>query len=436
MLAEAEKSLHMPRATSRIECADASDATSRLCFARRHMAPAVNAFYAYALSISKKSGIFYSDARRDAWEFQVNKDSVTKWTRYLESRGWLKRVDRGPRLRRNLLTGTYQSIRYEVRTHDDWAKSHPGQCRFPVGTLLSENTGQEIQPPVRKNRAACPNSTPPPVRKFRTKSERKLEKNHSNHHPTDDDDDDSPDGAPKSEAGETSKPNPENQNPPVEEKQTRRDPAERQAGFVATAKARIVAAYRQTCERIGQQLDGSTIEMIDEVLSIVIQRAEDSGKTPNSAEYFEVGFENYMTEWQCKEAEQDQDNQDEAHADQPDSYGAGIPEQPGHQDDAGEPAHKSPIADDHEETIIEDSCEPGQFREGQRVKHPCEGRGVVREVLDGGRRVRIALYGRSREGGSVTNPLVVSPRVRKRLRPRIGHYRFRARKSRLRDTAG
>jgi hypothetical protein len=124
---------------------------SMRCFARRHMAPAIAAFHDYARRVSEKSGIFYSDARRDAAEFGesgVSKNTINGWIHWLESSGWFKRIDRGKRLKRNPLTGSYESIRYEVLGHDEWAKDHPGQCRFPSYESLSQKLGPAEESPV------------------------------------------------------------------------------------------------------------------------------------------------------------------------------------------------------------------------------------------------------------------------------------------------
>ena len=155
---------------------------SPLCFARRHMPAAVSAFHAYALAVSRDTGIFFSDARRDAWEFSVSKNTVTAWTQQLEDDGWFVRMDRGPRLKRNRATGMYGSIRYEVLDHDTWVSRHPGKCRYrnenlsqKVGqdSYRSQKLGQEPVPitdePVPLSDTTCPNLHLPPVPIFGTK---------------------------------------------------------------------------------------------------------------------------------------------------------------------------------------------------------------------------------------------------------------------------
>jgi hypothetical protein len=110
------------------------------------MPAAVNAFYEYALAVSKKSGIFFSDVRRDAWEFAVSKNTITAWTHRLEKSGWFKRVDHGKRLKRNPFTGSFESIRYEIISHKVWAENHPGRCRFFTPETLSQLLGQAKSP--------------------------------------------------------------------------------------------------------------------------------------------------------------------------------------------------------------------------------------------------------------------------------------------------
>lgn len=149
------------------------------------MPPAVTAFYTYALNVSRQSGIFYSDARRDGWEFGVSKNTTHRWARYLESEGWFRRIDRGLCLRRNPLTGSYESIRYTVVDHDTWAQTHRGRCRLADGSpyhkqtrALNQNAGQNmiapvliVDRPVPINEAASTTLHLPPVPIIGTKSE-------------------------------------------------------------------------------------------------------------------------------------------------------------------------------------------------------------------------------------------------------------------------
>jgi len=106
---------------------------SQQCFARRHMSPGDFAYYSYALAVSRGSGIFYSDDRRDAKEF--GEDGISNRTIFdsrkrLEKTGWLVRRQTGRRLKRNPLTGVFESIQYRVLTHAEWIATHPGRCRF------------------------------------------------------------------------------------------------------------------------------------------------------------------------------------------------------------------------------------------------------------------------------------------------------------------
>jgi hypothetical protein len=114
------------------------------CFVRRHLPPDVTAFHAYAFAVSRDTGIFYSSARRDGWEFGVGKNRVIRWMHMLEHTGWLVRIDAGKRRKRNPLTGSMEPIRYRVVDHDSWAKTHGGKCRFPPVPTV----GTGITPPV------------------------------------------------------------------------------------------------------------------------------------------------------------------------------------------------------------------------------------------------------------------------------------------------
>jgi len=40
------------------------------------MPPQIESFHGYALATSHKSGVFYSDVRRDAEDYGINKDTV------------------------------------------------------------------------------------------------------------------------------------------------------------------------------------------------------------------------------------------------------------------------------------------------------------------------------------------------------------------------
>jgi hypothetical protein len=143
------------------------------CFSRRHLRPPIEAFYQYVVSVSHTSGVFFSHARRDAWEFNVSKNSITDWIDKLETDGWLQRLDRGPRLKRSKNSGMYASIRYRVLTHDEWVAAHPGRCRFPQTESAFDEpvpkTGTGDSAPVPISDATCPSLGIPPVPKTGTK---------------------------------------------------------------------------------------------------------------------------------------------------------------------------------------------------------------------------------------------------------------------------
>lgn len=103
----------------------------RLCFARRHMSMAASAYHSYALAVSRNSGVFYSDDRRDAAEFSASARTIFALRSWLEHHGWFRPVDKGKRRQRNSVTGQFLAIRYRVLDHDEWTMVHPGHCRFP-----------------------------------------------------------------------------------------------------------------------------------------------------------------------------------------------------------------------------------------------------------------------------------------------------------------
>jgi len=122
---------------------------SRTCFARRHMPPAVFAYYDYCSHVSHKSGVFYSHDRKDASEFGergVSPVSVRRARHWLEQSGWITRMDQT----RRTAAGTWAPIRYRVLTHDDWTKLNPGKCRRRAGFVSKPEThsvaGEEPQP--------------------------------------------------------------------------------------------------------------------------------------------------------------------------------------------------------------------------------------------------------------------------------------------------
>ncbi len=147
------------------------------CFARRHMSPAASAYHAYALAVSRASGVFYSDDRRDALEFGESEKGVSNRTifelrRFLERNGWFVRIDKGKARKRNPRTGTFDPIRYRVLDHDEWAAAHASHCRFTRSAKQSvppdakttsgpdaETTAGE-NPPDAISSVTCSNSLP------------------------------------------------------------------------------------------------------------------------------------------------------------------------------------------------------------------------------------------------------------------------------------
>jgi hypothetical protein len=117
------------------------------CFARRHLSPTDSAYHSYALAVSRGSGIFYSDDRRDAKEFGggISPRTIFGSRGRLEERGWFVRMDKGTRQKRNPVTGHMLSIRYRVLTHDEWAALHPGHCYFAKSPAVDSATGPDAQ---------------------------------------------------------------------------------------------------------------------------------------------------------------------------------------------------------------------------------------------------------------------------------------------------
>ena len=171
------------------------------CFPRRHLTPNECALYNYMWAASRASGEFRSDARRDAWDLGVNKDSITSWTKSLAKKGWAEQTQKR---RRNPVTGAYSPIHYRVLSHAEWVGKHgSAQCRYledyyqqhrerhaPDGEMenvqnqelednrLSDRIGQEPdrhqsdetgQALSETTRSTCPKRAVPPVRPFRTK---------------------------------------------------------------------------------------------------------------------------------------------------------------------------------------------------------------------------------------------------------------------------
>ena len=124
------------------------NAKKQCCFVRRHLPAAVESYHRYALNVSRKSGVFYSDARRDAQDFGVGKNTITRWMDAMETAGFAVRQTTGPRQKRNKLTGTYESIPFTILDHDEFAAKNPGTCRFMNDDDQSPKQGQAEESPV------------------------------------------------------------------------------------------------------------------------------------------------------------------------------------------------------------------------------------------------------------------------------------------------
>lgn len=103
-------------------------AAHQKCFPRRHMPPDVDSFYWFCLNRFRKGGVYRRDDRAVAEDYGVSKNRVTRWVRFLEQHGWLVRQREGRH--RSKQTGMYESIPYTVLEHDEWARKHPGECRY------------------------------------------------------------------------------------------------------------------------------------------------------------------------------------------------------------------------------------------------------------------------------------------------------------------
>jgi len=120
--AEAAPETHAPNVTP-------MRAEKRKCHADRHLKAGPCVLLGYAQRVSHKSGVFFGSVLGTAHELDVSTSSIVKWIRVLVKAGWFKRIDKGPRRKRNRATGMYLSIRYHVLDHETWVREHPGQCR-------------------------------------------------------------------------------------------------------------------------------------------------------------------------------------------------------------------------------------------------------------------------------------------------------------------
>lgn len=136
-----------------------------LCFARRHLKMNEVAYHVYALAVSRESGIFYRDDRRDAKEFLAGKSTICRIAQAVEEKGFMVLLE--PRTR--LANGQLASGKYKVLTHEEWAAYHPGECRSTVsacpadGTGVDDNQSQNECPPVPFSEVTCPADGTGPV---------------------------------------------------------------------------------------------------------------------------------------------------------------------------------------------------------------------------------------------------------------------------------
>jgi hypothetical protein len=139
------------------------------------MPAAVESYYSYMLAVSKDSGIFFRDDRRDAQEFHADKDTITGWSKFIENHRWSV-LNRDERKIWSEKSGRFISIPYRVLTHDEYVELYgPDECSYYFGNgewdLPEKNTcpgfsfHQSEFCPV-----TCPGFMVVPVRKYRTKN--------------------------------------------------------------------------------------------------------------------------------------------------------------------------------------------------------------------------------------------------------------------------
>jgi hypothetical protein len=90
----------------------------------------------------------------------VSKNTILRYMKIAENGGWMKRITTGKRLKRNKLTGSYDSIPFRVLDHDEYAVNHPGKRRYPnaASDRVSPKLGQDTGPSVSILGTTCPNS--------------------------------------------------------------------------------------------------------------------------------------------------------------------------------------------------------------------------------------------------------------------------------------
>jgi hypothetical protein len=133
-----------PAANGSNSSADAPDflpAAAR-CYAHRHMKAALYGFYSRIRQLSHKSGVFWADCERDAWELSANKETISIWMRWLVKAGWLVTISRR---RQNPKTGKYSAGSYRALSHEEWVKSHGrSECRYLREDILLDRYGKSV----------------------------------------------------------------------------------------------------------------------------------------------------------------------------------------------------------------------------------------------------------------------------------------------------
>jgi hypothetical protein len=129
---------------------------TRFCFAHNHMTPKEFGVYQYALAVSHTSGKFFFDGRGTASQFAgTKKDAVYPIASRLEKMGWfvvLKASERNE-------LGMWTPTEYQVLNHEDWQKTHGGQCRKPVAEPRQAPVGKLRQAPVAESQLTCLDSS-------------------------------------------------------------------------------------------------------------------------------------------------------------------------------------------------------------------------------------------------------------------------------------
>ena len=112
---------------------------TRGCYARNHMDAYMHLVYTYAIQVSYNSKVFYFDGRAIADEYvRVGKDAVYTAKKRLVAEGWFIELVRPRRLE----TGVFASGEYRVLTHDEWSRTHKGQCRTDHAEKQTRNESQ------------------------------------------------------------------------------------------------------------------------------------------------------------------------------------------------------------------------------------------------------------------------------------------------------